>query len=73
MAASLSSYLSDSSDESVDTSPSRLLFGDIPLRAPVVETTLVASPTGLCGLFPYTVPNPDTPDEVSSRGAHFPR
>ncbi|GKG07775.1 hypothetical protein Tco_0330744, partial [Tanacetum coccineum] len=34
--------------------------------APVVETTLVASPTGLCGLVPYTGSDSDSPDEVSS-------
>ncbi|GJS80371.1 hypothetical protein Tco_0730252, partial [Tanacetum coccineum] len=31
-----------------------------------VETTLVASPTGLCGLVPYTGSDSDSPDEVSS-------
>ncbi|GKE75960.1 hypothetical protein Tco_1542080, partial [Tanacetum coccineum] len=34
--------------------------------APVVETTLVASPTGLCGLIPYSNSNSDSPDEISS-------
>ncbi|GJV12200.1 putative reverse transcriptase domain-containing protein [Tanacetum coccineum] len=33
---------------------------------PMVETTLVASPTGLCGLVPYTGSNSDSPDEMSS-------
>ncbi|GKB73533.1 hypothetical protein Tco_0934945 [Tanacetum coccineum] len=33
--------------------------------APVVETTLVASPTGLCGLVPYSGSNSDSPDEMS--------
>ncbi|GJT99791.1 putative reverse transcriptase domain-containing protein [Tanacetum coccineum] len=33
---------------------------------PVVETTLVASPTGLCGLVPYSDSNSDSPDEMSS-------
>ncbi|GJS61768.1 retrovirus-related pol polyprotein from transposon TNT 1-94 [Tanacetum coccineum] len=34
--------------------------------APVVETTLVASPTGLCGLVPYSGSDYDSPDEMSS-------
>ncbi|GKC88015.1 hypothetical protein Tco_1148664, partial [Tanacetum coccineum] len=34
--------------------------------APVVETTLVASPTGLCGLVPYSNSNSDSPDDMSS-------
>ncbi|GKB02436.1 hypothetical protein Tco_0830525 [Tanacetum coccineum] len=34
--------------------------------APVVETTLVASPTGLCGLVPYSNSDSDSPDEMSS-------
>ncbi|GKD84331.1 hypothetical protein Tco_1355485 [Tanacetum coccineum] len=34
--------------------------------APVVETTLVVSPTGLCGLVPYSGSDSDSPDEVSS-------
>ncbi|GKE93674.1 hypothetical protein Tco_1574769, partial [Tanacetum coccineum] len=34
--------------------------------APMVETTLVASPTGLCGLVPYTGSDSDSPDKVSS-------
>ncbi|GKE53582.1 hypothetical protein Tco_1488738, partial [Tanacetum coccineum] len=33
--------------------------------APVVETTLVASPTGLCGLVPYSGSDSNSPDEVS--------
>ncbi|GJV79318.1 hypothetical protein Tco_1515188 [Tanacetum coccineum] len=33
---------------------------------PVVETTLVASPTGLCGLVPYSGSDSDSPDEMSS-------
>ncbi|GJY07860.1 hypothetical protein Tco_0374914 [Tanacetum coccineum] len=32
----------------------------------VVETTLVASPTGLCGLVPYSDSDSDSPDEMSS-------
>ncbi|GJX11553.1 hypothetical protein Tco_0201412 [Tanacetum coccineum] len=45
----------------------RLLYASvISSAAPVVETTLVASPTGLCGLVPYTGSDSDTPDEVSS-------
>ncbi|GJZ78210.1 putative reverse transcriptase domain-containing protein [Tanacetum coccineum] len=35
--------------------------------APVVETTLVASPTGLCGLVLYSGSDSDSPDEMSSR------
>ncbi|GJY42549.1 hypothetical protein Tco_0429819 [Tanacetum coccineum] len=34
--------------------------------ARVVETTLVASPTGLCGLIPYSDSDSDSPDEMSS-------
>ncbi|GJS82638.1 hypothetical protein Tco_0749179 [Tanacetum coccineum] len=34
--------------------------------APMVETTLVASPTGLCGLVPYSGSDSDSPDEMSS-------
>ncbi|GJU07645.1 hypothetical protein Tco_1124075 [Tanacetum coccineum] len=34
--------------------------------APMVETTLVASPTGLCGLVPYMGSDSDLPDEMSS-------
>ncbi|GKF36759.1 hypothetical protein Tco_0113517, partial [Tanacetum coccineum] len=34
--------------------------------APVVETTLVASPTGLCGLVPYSDFDFDSPDEMDS-------
>ncbi|GKE20682.1 hypothetical protein Tco_1432194, partial [Tanacetum coccineum] len=34
--------------------------------APVVETTLVASPTGLCGLVPYSDSDSDSPDEMGS-------
>ncbi|GKG06445.1 hypothetical protein Tco_0326531, partial [Tanacetum coccineum] len=34
--------------------------------APVVKTTLVASPTRLCGLVPYSGSDSDSPDEISS-------
>ncbi|GKD60382.1 hypothetical protein Tco_1297891, partial [Tanacetum coccineum] len=34
--------------------------------AHMVETTLVASPTGLCGLFPYSGSDYDSQDEMSS-------
>ncbi|GJR31409.1 putative reverse transcriptase domain-containing protein [Tanacetum coccineum] len=34
--------------------------------APMVETTLVASPTRLCGLVPYSGSNSDSPDEMFS-------
>nr|GEW80122.1 putative reverse transcriptase domain-containing protein [Tanacetum cinerariifolium] len=33
---------------------------------PVGETTLVASPTGLCGLVPYSDSDSDSPDEMDS-------
>ncbi|GKF49250.1 hypothetical protein Tco_0142501, partial [Tanacetum coccineum] len=33
--------------------------------APVVETTLVVSPTGLCGLVPYSDSDSDSPDEMN--------
>ncbi|GJZ32115.1 hypothetical protein Tco_0577551 [Tanacetum coccineum] len=33
---------------------------------PVVETTLAASPTGLCGLIPYSDSDSNSPDEMSS-------
>ncbi|GKD30245.1 hypothetical protein Tco_1241023, partial [Tanacetum coccineum] len=88
MAASAITISSDSSDESVGSPPSRVIFfGDIPtvihsisVVAPetstiahvisyvahVVETTLVASPTGSCGLIPYSDSDFDSPDEMSS-------
>ncbi|GKD20015.1 hypothetical protein Tco_1221718, partial [Tanacetum coccineum] len=33
---------------------------------PVVETTFVASPTGLCGLAPYSGSDSDSPEDMSS-------
>ncbi|GJV50613.1 hypothetical protein Tco_1446354 [Tanacetum coccineum] len=42
------------------------LFDSSDVDAPVVETTLVASPTGLCGLVPYSGFDSDSPDEMSS-------
>ncbi|GKB86058.1 hypothetical protein Tco_0958330, partial [Tanacetum coccineum] len=33
---------------------------------PVVKATLIASPTGLCGLIPYSDSDSDSPDEMSS-------
>ncbi|GKG38758.1 hypothetical protein Tco_0460470, partial [Tanacetum coccineum] len=33
--------------------------------APMVETTIVASPTRLCGLVPYTGFDSDAPDEMT--------
>ncbi|GKE94872.1 hypothetical protein Tco_1579727, partial [Tanacetum coccineum] len=39
--------------------------------APVVETTLVASPTSLCGLVPYSGSDSDSPDEVSSPDSSY--
>ncbi|GJZ25980.1 hypothetical protein Tco_0570233, partial [Tanacetum coccineum] len=59
MAASAIIISSDSSDES------RLLYiaPVISSAAPMVETTIVASPTRLCGLVPYTGFDSDAPDE----------
>ncbi|GKC94559.1 hypothetical protein Tco_1160001, partial [Tanacetum coccineum] len=37
----------------------------ISYAAPVVETTLVASPTGLCSLIPYSDSDSDSPNEMS--------
>ncbi|GJS44781.1 hypothetical protein Tco_0594902 [Tanacetum coccineum] len=37
----------------------------ISYAAPVVETTLVSSPTGLCGLVPCSGSDSDSPDEMS--------
>ncbi|GKG33490.1 hypothetical protein Tco_0433649, partial [Tanacetum coccineum] len=34
--------------------------------APVVETAIVASPTGLCSLVPYSDSDSDSPDEMDS-------
>nr|GEY50653.1 hypothetical protein [Tanacetum cinerariifolium] len=88
MAASAIIVFSDSSDESVGSSPSQvILFGDfidvipsismvapetstttsiISSAAPVIRTTLVASPTGLCGLVPYSDCDSYSPDEMDS-------
>ncbi|GKF34572.1 hypothetical protein Tco_0107772 [Tanacetum coccineum] len=38
----------------------------ISFAAPMVETNLVASPTGLCGLVPYAGSDSDLPDEMTS-------
>nr|GEU45233.1 hypothetical protein [Tanacetum cinerariifolium] len=38
----------------------------ISFAALVVETTIVASPTGLCGLIPYSDSDSDSPDEMAS-------
>ncbi|GJZ29844.1 hypothetical protein Tco_0574891 [Tanacetum coccineum] len=87
MAASAIAISSDSSDESVRSPPSRVIFVcDIPTvipstsvvapetstiapvissAAPVVEKTLVTSPTGLCGLVPYSGSDSDSPDEMT--------
>ncbi|GJX13449.1 hypothetical protein Tco_0205207 [Tanacetum coccineum] len=46
---------SNSSDESVGSPPSGLFFLDV----------FVASPTGLCGLIPYSDSDSDSPDEMS--------
>nr|GEU43375.1 reverse transcriptase domain-containing protein [Tanacetum cinerariifolium] len=37
----------------------------ISYAAPVVETTIAASPTGLCGLVPYSDSDSDSPDEMA--------
>ncbi|GKF29744.1 hypothetical protein Tco_0096086, partial [Tanacetum coccineum] len=88
MAASAIAISFDSSNESVGSSPSRvILFGDIltvipstyvvapetstiapviSFATPLVEMTLVASPTGLCGLVPYSSSDSNSPDEMSS-------
>ncbi|GJV32577.1 putative reverse transcriptase domain-containing protein [Tanacetum coccineum] len=60
---------SDSLDESVGSSALARLLLIAPVissAAPMVETTLVASPTGLCGLVPYTGSDSDSPDEMTS-------
>ncbi|GJX43069.1 putative reverse transcriptase domain-containing protein [Tanacetum coccineum] len=61
MAASAIAISSDSSDEKTSTIPLVISFA-----APVVETTHVASPTGLCGLVPYSGSDSDSPDDMSS-------
>ncbi|GJU63017.1 hypothetical protein Tco_1244852 [Tanacetum coccineum] len=67
MAASAIIISSDSSDEKT-----YYIAPVISSAAPMVETTLVASPTGLCGLVPYTGSDSDSPDEMSSPEATFP-
>ncbi|GJR65631.1 hypothetical protein Tco_0011696 [Tanacetum coccineum] len=68
MAASAIIISSDSLDESVGSPPSQssTICSCISSSAPIVETTLVASTTGSCGLVLITVPNSDSPDEMSS-------
>nr|GEW07833.1 hypothetical protein [Tanacetum cinerariifolium] len=81
MAASAIVVSSYSSNESVGSPPSRvILFGNIPTvipstsvialvissATPVVETTLVTSPSGLCGLVLYSDSNSNSPDEMDS-------
>ncbi|GJS67155.1 hypothetical protein Tco_0681719 [Tanacetum coccineum] len=61
MAASAIAISSDSSDEKTST-----ITPVISSVAPVVETTLVASPTRLCGLVPYSDSDSDSPDEMDS-------
>ncbi|GJZ80841.1 hypothetical protein Tco_0645835 [Tanacetum coccineum] len=56
---------SDSLDEMVALETSTIA-PVISSAAPMVETTLVASPTGLCGLVPYTGSDSDSPDEMTS-------
>ncbi|GJR31749.1 hypothetical protein Tco_1107981 [Tanacetum coccineum] len=60
-AASDIHYFFDSSDEKTST-----IAPVISSAAPMVETTLVASPIGLCGLVPYTGSNSNPPDEMTS-------
>nr|GEX92051.1 hypothetical protein [Tanacetum cinerariifolium] len=38
----------------------------ISYASPMVETTIVASPTGLCGLVSYSNSNSNSPDEMAS-------
>ncbi|GJX71854.1 hypothetical protein Tco_0309025 [Tanacetum coccineum] len=78
MAAPIISISSDASDESVGSAPSRIiLFGTIPTEiptetpvishvAPMVETTIVAPPTGLRYLIPYSNSDSDSPDGMIS-------
>ncbi|GKG17004.1 hypothetical protein Tco_0361961, partial [Tanacetum coccineum] len=55
MAAPIISISSDALDGSVGSAPSRIiLFGTILAVAPMVETTIVAPPTGLRDLIPYS-------------------
>ncbi|GKF60749.1 hypothetical protein Tco_0177535 [Tanacetum coccineum] len=61
MAASAIAISFDSSDEKTST-----IAPVISSAAHVVETTLVASPTGLCGLVPYSGSDSDSPDKMSS-------
>ncbi|GJY40173.1 hypothetical protein Tco_0427443, partial [Tanacetum coccineum] len=62
MAASAIAISSDSLDESVTSTISLVISS----AAPVVETTLVALPTRLCGLVPYLGSDSDSPDKMSS-------
>ncbi|GKA84906.1 hypothetical protein Tco_0806560 [Tanacetum coccineum] len=59
MAASAIAISSDSSDEKTST-----IAPVISSAAPMVEMTFVASPTGLCGLVPYSGSDSDSPDEM---------
>ncbi|GJZ77772.1 putative reverse transcriptase domain-containing protein [Tanacetum coccineum] len=61
MAASAIAISFHSSDESTSTIALVISFA-----APMVETTLVASPTRLCGLGPYSSSDSDSPDKMSS-------
>ncbi|GKC95170.1 retrotransposon protein, putative, ty1-copia subclass [Tanacetum coccineum] len=54
---------SDSSVESVETSTTAPVNSS---AAPVVGMTVVASPTGLCGLVPYSDSDSDSLDEIDS-------
>ncbi|GJV65819.1 retrovirus-related pol polyprotein from transposon TNT 1-94 [Tanacetum coccineum] len=59
MAALTIAISSDFSDEKTST-----IAPIISSAAPVVETTLVASATGFCGLVPYSGYDSDSPDEM---------
>ncbi|GJZ14489.1 hypothetical protein Tco_0550166 [Tanacetum coccineum] len=68
MAASAIAISSDSSNKSGITAllETSTIAPVISSTALVVEMTLVASPTGLCGLVPYSDSDSDSPDEMSS-------
>ncbi|GJV09490.1 hypothetical protein Tco_1347146 [Tanacetum coccineum] len=51
---------------SVIASETPVIAHVISSATPVVETTLVTSPTGLCGLVPYSDSDFDSPDEMDS-------
>ncbi|GKB97536.1 hypothetical protein Tco_0983673 [Tanacetum coccineum] len=73
MAALVISISSDSSDESVGSSTSRIiLFGIIPAKIPIIlprapeaGVTVVASPTGVLDLITYCSTNFDSTEDIS--------